>query len=167
MFWRLSIILSTGGVSASVQTPPWADIPLGRYPPWQTPHWTDTRQTTPPRQKPPPLADTPQATAADGTHPTGMHSCFLLCPPWSLSLSWSWSCAVCISYNGLVTLHGIGTCTGNKGRTIGNNGPWSLVLSWTSVNISTCSRSRSRAVWTCHKYVDEGRNINLKFKSSK
>ena len=28
---------------------------------------------TPPRQIPPPRAET--ATAADGTHPTGMHSC--------------------------------------------------------------------------------------------
>ena len=36
---------------------------------WQTPHWAETpsEQTTPP----PP----PPATAADGTHPAGMHSC--------------------------------------------------------------------------------------------
>ena len=61
----------------------------GRHSPGQTP---------PPRQTPPPWADTPQAdtsswadtpwawadppqvtaTAVDGTHPTGMHSCSLI-----------------------------------------------------------------------------------------
>ena len=45
-------------------------------------------EQTPPRSRHPPEADTPPppgadplpetATAADGTHPTGMHSCFLL-----------------------------------------------------------------------------------------
>ena len=47
------------------QTPP-----LGRYPPKQTP----PRQTSP-------WADTPlrqTATAAGGTHPTGMHSCLIM-----------------------------------------------------------------------------------------
>ena len=56
MFLHLSVILSTGGgVSqhALGQTPPWAD----------TPHRADTN--TP-----------PTTTAADGTHPTGMHSRF-------------------------------------------------------------------------------------------
>ena len=51
---------------------PWSDpqaaTPLGRHP------WTDT-----PGQIPHPWADTPPPrktdTAADGTHPTGMHSC--------------------------------------------------------------------------------------------
>ena len=54
---------------------PWADTPQADTPPGQTP----------PRQTPPPQADTPHrqtpprqmATAADGTHPTGMHSCCL------------------------------------------------------------------------------------------
>ena len=32
------------------------------------------------------------------THPTGMHSCFLLCPSWTLSLSRSRSRAECISH---------------------------------------------------------------------
>ena len=70
----------------------WADTPLGRHPlPEQTP-----RQTIPLGRHPlgrHPLADTPQAdipradtplgrhprtaTAADGTHPIRMHSCFL------------------------------------------------------------------------------------------
>ena len=57
MFLRLSVILSTGGMSASVH----AEIhPPGRQPPGQTP---------PPQQT---------ATAVDGTHPTGMHSCLHL-----------------------------------------------------------------------------------------
>ena len=54
MFLPLSIILSTGGVLHT--HPPWADNPHGQ---------------TPPRQ-------TETATAADGTHPNGMHSCFRL-----------------------------------------------------------------------------------------
>ena len=48
-------------VSASVHAgthPLWADT----RPRPDTPPWPDTRQQT--------------ATAADGTHPTGMHSCF-------------------------------------------------------------------------------------------
>ena len=62
MFSQASVILFTaggGGVSAPVHAgiqnpswadPPWSDTPLGRHP-----H--------------------EMATAADGTHPTGMHSC--------------------------------------------------------------------------------------------
>ena len=54
MFLHLSVILSTGGglsapVHAGIHTP------LGRHPPEQT------------------------ATAADGTHPTGMYSCLFWC----------------------------------------------------------------------------------------
>ena len=47
-------------------TPPWADIPtlLGRHLPGRH---------HPPGQTPPPHE---MATAADGRHPTGMHSCF-------------------------------------------------------------------------------------------
>ena len=53
MFLHLSVILSTA--------PP----PPGRHPPPGKTH---------------PWADTPlRATAADGTHPTGMHSCFKVC----------------------------------------------------------------------------------------
>ena len=55
---------------------PQADNPLGRYFPRHTPPWADT---------PPPTA-----TAADGTHPTGMRSCFLCREqstlPWNLEL---------------------------------------------------------------------------------
>ena len=45
---------------------------------WQTP---PSGADTPPRQTPPQQADTPSpemATAADGTHPAGMHSCTCL-----------------------------------------------------------------------------------------
>ena len=50
--------------------------------------------------------------------------------------------------NGRVTVHGngIGTRTEHGTGTIGNNGPCSLPLSCTSVNISTCSQSRFLAV---------------------
>ena len=45
------------------QAPPWADTPSGQTPPWaNTPLWADIS----PKQT---------ATAAEGTHPTGMHSC--------------------------------------------------------------------------------------------
>ena len=65
MFLHLSVILSTGGCV-------YPSKHLGRLTPGQTPQ-VDT-----------PRADTPQtdthpqqmATVADGTHPTGMHSCF-------------------------------------------------------------------------------------------
>ena len=62
MFLHLSVILFTGGVCLSAC--------------WDTP------RSRPPRSRPPGAdttgADTPQeqtATVADGTHPTGMHSC--------------------------------------------------------------------------------------------
>ena len=63
-------------------------------------------------------ADTSQqtATAADGTHPTGMHSCFLLWPSHSLFRSR----ALCMSHN-----------------TTRNNRSCSPSPSQTSVNIST------------------------------
>ena len=45
--------------------PTWADIPPGRHPLGQTPSGRH-----------PPARDPPEtATAANGTHPTGMHSC--------------------------------------------------------------------------------------------
>ena len=87
MFLHLSVILIT--------YTPWADTP------WVDTPWTDT---------PPEMA-----TAADSTHPTGMHSCafncarytgtgtgrgnhcFLLYRSRSLALSQSQSCAVCMS----------------------------------------------------------------------
>ena len=61
MFLHLSVILFTGGVSASVHagihpwegTPPWqVYTPLGRYSPAGTPHWVGTPPTrcTPPRR---------------------------------------------------------------------------------------------------------------------
>ena len=90
---------SQGGVylSACWDTHPQADTPQEQTPPWaDTPSWAHppTGQTPPPGQTsplgrhPPPSAywDTPpcpvhagidMATAAVGTHPTGMHSCLL------------------------------------------------------------------------------------------
>ena len=74
MFLHLSVILFRG----VWQTPPQADTqPWADTHPRQTPPWADT----PPGQTPP-WADTPPgrhpqetATAAEGTHPTGMQSC--------------------------------------------------------------------------------------------
>ena len=56
----------------TLQTPSWADTPTGQTP---------ARQTSPPGQTPPRAYTTPQqtATAADGMHPTGMHSCLISC----------------------------------------------------------------------------------------
>ena len=59
-------------------TPPEQTPPGSRHPPEQTPP-----EQTPPQSRYPPGADTPQSrhppqdtvTAADRTHPTGMHSC--------------------------------------------------------------------------------------------
>ena len=65
MFSQVSIILFSRG-SGVAETPladPPRQTPLGRYSPRQTPpHQADA--------SPPGMA-----TAADGTHPTGMHSC--------------------------------------------------------------------------------------------
>ena len=59
MFSQMSVILfMVGGVWPLDRQPPWADTPLGRHSPWAD---------TPPQQT---------ATVVDGTHPTGMHSCF-------------------------------------------------------------------------------------------
>ena len=69
MFSRASVILSTG-VSPQADTP-WADTPRA-----DTLPWADTLLGRRPQ------ADTPSpqqmATAADGTHSTGMHSCLEL-----------------------------------------------------------------------------------------
>ena len=61
MFLHPSVILFTGGVLLQVDTPLWADTS-----PWE-------QADTPPQ-------DT--ATAADGTHPTGMHSCTMQIRYW-------------------------------------------------------------------------------------
>ena len=68
------VCLSTGGKGGRGVYIPWAYHPRqispppaitpGQTHPTQTPAWADP----PPDQT---------ATAADGTHPTGMHSCFL------------------------------------------------------------------------------------------
>ena len=77
MFLQLSVILFTGGGSDSVH----AGIP---HPPG-TRHPRD--QTPPPQDQVPPSGPgTPSpcqqtATVADGTHPTGMHSCLFIFIP--------------------------------------------------------------------------------------
>ena len=86
MFLHLSVILSMGGCLPQCmlgytpqQTPPGqtpprqtTHTPPGRHPPGQTPpRQTPSRIDTPPRQTSPP----PAITAADGTHPAGIHSC--------------------------------------------------------------------------------------------
>ena len=95
MFLHRSVILFTAGVSASVhagihpqQTSPWADTPWADSPPGQTP----PGQTppcpvhagihTPPC---PVYAGIDMATAADGAHPTGMHSCLVLMITWPVT----------------------------------------------------------------------------------
>ena len=80
------VCLSTGGGgSASVHAgippprtrhPPGPDPPRTRQPPGPDPPRTGH---PPPGTSPPPGAGTPpqqMATIADGTHPTGMHSCY-------------------------------------------------------------------------------------------
>ena len=59
-----------GGVCLSAYwDAPWEQTPpRSRHPPWE--------QTSPRSRHPPPPGET--ATAADGTHPTGMHSCFVI-----------------------------------------------------------------------------------------
>ena len=64
---------------------PWTDTPLGRHPlgrhpsdrhpPGQTPAWACWDTHTPPPSACWNTHPPPAATVADGTHPTGMHSC--------------------------------------------------------------------------------------------
>ena len=83
----MSRILSGGGcIPAYTQADPPPSqcmlgyTPLGRYPQSDTPpvrHCLGRHPPgqTPPRQTPPRSDTPPMATAADGTHPNGMHSC--------------------------------------------------------------------------------------------
>ena len=73
------------GVSAR-HPPPWTDTPVGKSPGQTPPGQTPPRQTphfpvhagihTPSAQWMLGYTPLPAATAADGTHPSGMHSCF-------------------------------------------------------------------------------------------
>ena len=100
MCLHLSVILFTGGVSqhAMGQTPRQEDTR-------KTPPQEDTKKTPPQEDRPPkedtrkptqedrpPGADTPlpkqTATAADGTHPTGMHSCCTLWLVYWTKIKW-------------------------------------------------------------------------------
>ena len=92
MFLHLSVILSTGGghlvsapLHAGIHTPlgrhplgrhplgrhPLGRHPLGRHPPGRHPLGRHPRQT------PPPPSTTGYGQQAGGTHPIGLHSCFL------------------------------------------------------------------------------------------
>ena len=71
-----------GHPPSQTDTPGQADIPpgqanppLGKHPPGQTTPWVNNplARQIPSWQTPPPPEQT--ATATDGTHPTGMHSC--------------------------------------------------------------------------------------------
>ena len=70
MFSQVSVCLKEGGVHPrQVDTPSGMQTPTrlaGRHPPpgWPKVHWAETPKQT--------------VTAADGTHPTGMHSCPLV-----------------------------------------------------------------------------------------
>ena len=94
------VCLSTGGWGCLPQCMLGYHTPRSRHPPRSRPPRADTHPPvadtplgadillgadTPREQKPPPGADTPPeadppprdtVTASDGTHPTGMHSCF-------------------------------------------------------------------------------------------
>ena len=87
IFSQVSVILSMGvGVYPSMH---WGRHPLGRQlpgqtPPGQTPAPPGRHLLLPPADTTPPHpvhagihAPPPAATAADGRHPTGMHSCFI------------------------------------------------------------------------------------------
>ena len=89
MFLHLSVILLNGGVSAQVYAGIYTPRTRGRYPPGpeaETPltRGRHTPQVRHPRVRHPTGSDIPQsppwemATAADGMHPTGMHSCYFL-----------------------------------------------------------------------------------------
>ena len=54
-------------------TPPWAGTPPGRHTPWQVP----SGQVHPPARYTPWQCMLGYGQQAGGTHPTGMHSCFI------------------------------------------------------------------------------------------
>ena len=89
MFLHLSVSYSVRwGVSVPVHAsihPPQADSLPGQTPPWQTPPLGRHPRTDIPPE---------MATAADGTHPTGMHSCQSMYlhtykQPWGSNLGYS------------------------------------------------------------------------------
>ena len=83
MFSQASVILSIGGHGRHPPCP----VHAGIHPPCPVHAGIHTPRQTPPLERHPPWADNPlpsacwdtpptlTATAADGTHPTGMHSC--------------------------------------------------------------------------------------------
>ena len=83
MSLQASVILSTGPRCTSLQ----ADTPPHK----QTPH-----KQTPPRQTAPPPSET--VTAADGTHPTGMHYCLEIVTVCCNFSTWTFPFWVCQKY---------------------------------------------------------------------
>ena len=81
------------------QTPPLSRHPLGADTPRSRPPGTDTPGVDTPWKQTPPGSRLRHTVNDAGTHPTGMHSCFVLCPSRSLSFSHSRSCVVCMSHN--------------------------------------------------------------------
>ena len=66
MFLQVSVCPQGGGVHPPGKTRPWADTHPGQTPRRPSRHPSFPLETT---------------TAADGTYPTGMHSCFHICAP--------------------------------------------------------------------------------------
>ena len=66
IFLRLSVILFTMGCTLPMETPSSRQPPVTHPSGRQIPYWADTRLSRHPPET---------ATAADDTHPTGMHSC--------------------------------------------------------------------------------------------
>ena len=58
----------------------WDTTPQEQTPPEQTPPGGDPLEQTPPREQIPRSRHPQTATVADGTHPTGMHSCYRSAP---------------------------------------------------------------------------------------
>ena len=75
MFLHLSVILSGGGQCLPHCMLGSTPTPLGRPPQVETPSWADTPGSAYWDTQCPVHAGIDMATAADGTHPAGMHSC--------------------------------------------------------------------------------------------
>ena len=108
MFLHLSVILSMGGVCSSAcwdthtQTPPRQTPPLGRHPLGRPPLPSACWDTHPLAQcilgytPPCPVhSKIHMAIAADGTHPTGMHSCYWIELYWNVCYV-MWLCGVMV-----------------------------------------------------------------------
>ena len=86
-FTRVCQSFSSQGGCLSHTPPTPGHTHPGQTPSGQTPPWADTPRQIPLGQTPPHPVHTgiDMATAVDGTHPTGMHSCLYL-----MFCSWHW-----------------------------------------------------------------------------